>query len=157
MAGGVLAPGSLDSATRRAIENLWDLLPRGTVGYAQIVANQGGIVGPTDITGLVVAFTADPRRRYRVSIQSFMLSSAVSDVCLPSICNASNVVQQYGGIVVASTTYAQTVAFSVVLSGLAGAQTMKMRAERQFGTGSISVVAGATYPAYILVEDIGPA
>jgi hypothetical protein len=44
---------------------------------------------------------------------------------------------------------------SVILTPSAAAHTYKLSAQRQGGTGNITMNAAAATPAYILVEDIG--
>jgi hypothetical protein len=44
---------------------------------------------------------------------------------------------------------------SVVLTPSAGSHTYKLSLARAAGTGSLTLGAGATFPAYIMVEGIG--
>ena len=57
---------------------------------------------------------------------------------------------------VLGTTVDTAVSFDpvVVETGLSGAQTRKVRVARSAGTGNLTLLAGATTPAHILVEDI---
>ena len=68
---------------------------------------------------------------------------------------SSTKLNAYGARAV-STSHGIAVTGSHVLSGLsAGSQTVKLSMERAAGSGNIYVAAGSTYPAFILVEDIG--
>ena len=44
---------------------------------------------------------------------------------------------------------------TVILTGLTGAVTAKLRMERNTGSGTVTSNASATNPAFMLVEDLG--
>lgn len=134
-------------------------LPRGFVAPPAIAtSNQVAITTVTDLTGLSVAFVADPQRRYMVDAQVLALSSVVGDEMLLSIRNSSSAYLQQSVVASESATYAQTIRTSLPLSGLtAGPYTVKLSLERQAGTGTLAMAAGATYPAFLSVTDMGPA
>lgn len=142
-----------------------NLLPGGLEGggYAQITADQTTITTEADITSLTVTFTAVSSRRYRTS---FVLDVS-AQTSLPAsgeymrihITDGSNTHKaEVTSAAPAAIDNRVTVYGSVVETGLSGSTTRKLRAERGDGSGdAMSVLAAAARPAYILVEDIGPA
>lgn len=128
----------------------------GTKGYAQVTANQSGITTMTDLTGLSVTWTAVAGRRYKVTVKVLVYSSVANDDANVWIRNGSSTNLQAFGVRAVSTSHGIAVVGCHVLSGLsAGSYTVKASLERTAGTGSLSIAAGSTFPAFILVEDIG--
>jgi len=127
----------------------------GTLGYAQIVASQVGITTQVDITGLTVTVTVGTGRRIRISAFTPALVSTVATDegeihIMEGATELSHVdLQQIGQAGGGGGTC------SVVLTPTVGSHTYKVQAVRGAGTGSITWSAAATYPSYILVEDIG--
>jgi hypothetical protein len=120
------------------------------LGYAQVTANQGSITTAVDLTGLSV--TVNVLSGQRIKITGFIpqLSSTVtSDQAIVSILEGGTQLQgavAYTGS--SSGTYCQPVC---ILSPSAGSHTYKLQAART-GTGTMTMAAAATYPAFILVE-----
>lgn len=137
-----------------------NLLPAGLRGggYAQITANQTTITTTVDVTGLTVTFTAVAARRYQVLVQVEVSVDNVTAIPLVIITDAANT-QKGRGVVstLSATGSAHTLRFSVNETGLSGSTTRKVRASRAAGAGNVSIEAGATFPAFICVTDIGPA
>lgn len=133
----------------------WAALSSSTVGYAQIVANQTGITTITDITSLAVNFTAVAGRRYRITGSAFLLSTVSGDVASLVIADGAGTQLNSSQVDLRSSSTDIRGHVSHIIVPGAGAKTYKLRAARVSGTGSISVDAAASYPAYILVEDIG--
>lgn len=162
--GGYIAGDVLTAA------NL-NLLPGGKMGYAQVTANQTTITTETDLTSLTVTWTAVSARRYRITGYCTMrvdsTPSPATWACV-YITDGSNTKKQagYGSFVPSGTSDSNdslyTTAFvSVTETGLSGSTTRKLRAESR-GAGAangdtVALIASSTQPAYILVEDIGPA
>ena len=135
-----------------------NLLPAGVVGYAEKTANQTGITSIVDVSSLTVTWTAVASRRYRTSFVILVGSTVLDDVATIRITDSSNNVKQDCALYCRSTTVVTaTLCGSVVETGLSGSTTRKLRAVRTAGSGTMEIAAAATYPAYILVEDIGPA
>jgi hypothetical protein len=131
--------------------------PGGVVGYAEVTANQTLITTLTDLTSLTVTFTALANRRYRITGKALFLSSVASDVVNFWIADGSSVNQNVTGWSSPSTSFGVGALVQAIESPSAGSVTYKLRAERASGTGNVTMAAAATYPAFILVEDIGPA
>lgn len=132
----------------------WAALSSSTVGYAQITASQAGITTITDITSLTVTFTAVAGRRYRISASAFLLTTVAGDVASLVIADGSNVQLNSSQVDLRVADNIRGHISHVIVPG-AGAKTYKLRASRVSGSGNISLSAGAAYPAFILVEDIG--
>lgn len=138
-----------------------NLLPGGKMGYAQVTANQTSIGNAeADLTSLTVTWTAVSARRYRISffVNLTMQTSLIGEGAV-YITDGSNTHKLDTGLpqpeAIDTLT---TLVGSVTETGLSGATTRKLRARRLNGGGdTMSLAAAATYPAYILVEDIGPA
>lgn len=127
-------------------------LPGGYIGYAQAVTNQAGITTEVDVTSLSVTFTAFADRRYKITALANVLSAGNIRALL-KITDGSNVVKAGAYNQLATTT--GTLTAVEVVSGLSGSITRKARLLQDSGTGGLTVVASATIPAFILVEDIG--
>jgi hypothetical protein len=128
-----------------------DALPKGYLGHAQVTANQAGISGITDLTGLEVTVDLPANRRIRVSavvMGNQNTSAAYPEVHIYEGATDLTRITQY---VSASGTNGFHPA--IILEPSAGVHTYKLRAAT--GPGTLTILAGATYPAFILVEDIG--
>lgn len=144
-------------------------MPGGWIGYAEVTADQalqdadsGGL--KTDLTGLSIAVTVGATRRIRVT------GSAVFAIDDP-LANPSLIAYiQEGATILApfavwDLNAASGLIFdraslsferSVILTPSAGAHTYKLTAWATAGADMI-LDASAAQPAYILVEDLGPA
>lgn len=126
----------------------------GTLNYAQIVANQEGITTEVDVTGLVVPVTVGAGRRIKISAfinASKTVADGEKHVYIKEGATYLQVIYEAAGSVGIDTLYG-----SVILTPSAGPHTYKLAADRS-GTGTMSLIASATAPAFILVEDIGAA
>lgn len=129
-------------------------LPQGTLGYAQVVANQTGITTEVDLTGLSVTVTVVAGRRLEITGEVGWFSTIADDV--------GKLVIQQDGVQVQARPYPQrpaswglTARATAILTPSAGSHVYKLRFARDTGTGSITMQAGATIPAFIVVKDIG--
>lgn len=135
-------------------------LPRGVLGYAEITSPAGGYNSTTvsDVGGLSQTVSVATGRVIRVSFNAAVLSSVGGDIIGMFITNDANAIKAESYISSPTNVVATRLVGSVVFSGLtAGTYTWKIRANRATGTGSGTVDAGSTKPAYLLVEDIGAA
>lgn len=134
----------------------FDKLPGGWIGYVPMTADHTGITTQVDITGLTVTVTVNTSRRIRIYAEMSMQSSSVDDLWETHIYE--------DGVDVALREWrptpanvAETAIISTVRTPSAGSHTYKIRGGRGFGAAGTWVVNGTSKPAYILVEDIGPA
>lgn len=133
----------------------WVGVPMGRIAYASKTTQQTGITSVADITGLSVTFTAVAGRRYRVKLQALVFSSISNDIVQIQIRDGSGTVLNLSQVLAASSTFGLSAACEYVTNGWTGSTTVKAAALRNSGTGTVTFDAGATYPAFLLVEDIG--
>ena len=165
VATGVYTPDTTSQPAR--IGNIWHHngtrwqygewgKPWGIVGYAQSVAGQSGVTTVTDVTGATITFVAAANRRYKITGQFLAASTVVGDTIRLEIADGSNVTQFLSQLYASITGQSNVLPITNVVSPAAGSITYKLRFSRAAGTGTISYAAGATFPAFILIEDIGP-
>lgn len=137
-----------------------DWAPRdagGTIGYAQITATSALFTALTDIAGLSTAVTVGTGRRIKVTASLAVGSSAAGDNFRGLIREGAANLQIRDIFIDAAsgTTGNYNLEFSVVLTPSAGLHTYKVSCERLTGGGNLQVSANASFPSFILVEDIG--
>lgn len=149
----VPAPGSpIKSDWPQEISNYVQALPRGQIGVASMSGDQTGIGATlTDITGLSVAFTADPTRRYKTSLEITCYPSVAASV-VAAIANAAGALIRRGYVSVGAVNGYACITIFNVETGLSGAQTRKAQASTSAGT---LVVYGSATTCQIVVEDLG--
>ena len=128
----------------------------GSVGYATSTTLSQGFTTVVDITGLTVTFTAISGRLYRVDSWSLMQSTVSNDAVNMMIKNGAGTVLQQSIFHLPSSSAAYMASASIITTAT-GSTTFKVSAQRQLGTGTIYAYSAATYPASIIVTDIGPA
>lgn len=151
VAGALIDPTTFGNEVVTAL----NAAPRGTVAFASATANQTGITTVVDATSLSTTWTAVAGRRYRISAQCKANSSVIGDIIKVSITDSGGTEITHSEIVNQSTVAGQSMSCAAVIVPGAGSKTYKARIQRSGGTGTVLLNAGATYPAYILVEDIG--
>lgn len=132
--------------------------PRGTMGTpGRVTANQGSITTAVDLTSLTTTFTAVSGRRYKVTGHAMFQSTVADDIAIMTIMEGATQLQQGDSLcrpaALAITNHAEVV-LACPADITAAAHTYKLQAARS-GTGTVTMVAAATFPAFILVEDIG--
>ena len=132
-------------------------LAGGWIGYAEVTANQSGIGSTvTDLTGLSVAVTVGPSRRIRISAR-VLVTGTVADTVAALLIREGGTTLTQGRCHIIGSTSANGLTSEVVLTPSTGAHTYKLSAQWAAGSGTITIEAAAGYPAFVLVEDIGPA
>lgn len=131
--------------------------PQGIVGYAQVTASQTGITTEVDLTGLTTTATVGANRRVRISAQVLFNSSVAADRIGLEIKDGAGSYLMQGRVIVAAASLNFTFATSVVIVPASGTHIFKLAAVRTNGTGTVQMVASASFPAFILVEDLGAA
>jgi hypothetical protein len=128
------------------------------LGYAQVTANQGTFTTEVDLTSLTVTVTV-PYAAHRIKVSAFAAfqSSVASDTVAFRIKEGATVLQECGVVLPSTANNNVGVTATVVLVPTAAAHTYKLSALKELGTGNITMGASATAPAFILVEDLGPA
>lgn len=130
-------------------------VPVGQIGYAQAIANQGSITTEVDLTGLSVNVSVASGRIIRVTGYVPAFSSTVAgDAGRISIKEGATLITLGQAFISGTAAGANTIMPQVVLSPSAGSHTYKLTGVRVSGTGTFTMNADPTFPAYILVEDI---
>jgi len=134
----------------------WNM-PWGVMGAARITSNQSTYV-LVDTPGLSVGpVTYVANRRLKITAHGQILSS-LAEGCVVTIDDGSG--QIHGGNVYSPTNNWASYWTSIhyVADTTAGANTYKVRHGPSYGSsGQILMVAAATSPCILIVEDIGPA
>jgi hypothetical protein len=131
----------------------------GTIGYAEITADQAAITAVTDIVGLTVTVTVGTGRRIRITAFCGSFTGTVDT-------DNFSVQIAEGALILSNSTMAVKAAAAGgvarswhqptrVLTPTAGSHIYKVQALRNNGTGTGTFTASANQPGYILVEDIG--
>ena len=128
--------------------------PQGTLGYAQVTANQSGLSAITDLTGLSVTVTVAASRRVKVTGKGNVSQAAATGTARGIIREGSTSLNDWLWADLVALDDLQALG-EVVLTPSTGSHTYKLSLQTSAGT--VSLVAAADRPAFILVEDIGPA
>jgi hypothetical protein len=132
----------------------------GWLGYNERTTDHAGF-GATeaDVASLTLIVAVPANRRVRVMAYARVDSSAGADQrSLLRIYEDAVVVQISSAYSPGSTSAGQIVHNpSRTLTPSTGSHTYKVTAQRSGGSGTVNVIASADSPAYLLVEDIGPA
>jgi hypothetical protein len=124
------------------------------LAYAEVTASQGSIGSPdTDITGLSGTVAVPAGRRLRIHASAHLTSSVAGDEVDLMILEGSTRLQERV-TTIDTATRLESMYSVIVVSPTAGTHTYKVAARRSVGTGTITMSAAATYPAFILIEDI---
>lgn len=150
---GTIVAADIANATITAAK-LVATIPLGTLGYAQVTANQGPIAVTADLTSLAVTITGDGIRRVRFTAQGNVQSTVAGDGWEIRIQEGATVLQE---IAAGFNGANQPVTFagSLALIPSAGSHTYKLVLNRFTGSGDATLTATATGPAFLLAEDIG--
>jgi len=146
-------PPGFEEYPAMPIESLPWNAPLGTIDYKQIttpVAANG-----LDIAGLGITFDADPNRKYRFSAEAFFQGTAADDVCNFNMHNGAGSTWQQAQTCLRTASVNYSVYLAVQESGLSGSTTVQAAAGKAAGAGTITLTAGATIPAFVMVEDMG--
>jgi hypothetical protein len=131
----------------------------GWIGYVETTTSSGLIstTSEVDIAGLAVSVTVNSSRRIRITVSCRVdFNNAAGDRWIIKIKEGSTIFRVIRGPY-ASFNPSEFTAFGAAIeTPTAGSHTYKATIQR-FGTNSIEVPASADEPAYLLVEDLGPA
>ncbi len=129
--------------------------PRGVVAFAEnTTLAQTGITTITDITGMTVTFTGVAGRRYRVDGYLLLQSTVNGDTVNLIIRNSAGTFLSQGIYPLPSNAAANMCAVSLITTAT-GSTTFKLSLQRQAGTGTMTANGGGTFPAQLVVTDIG--
>lgn len=128
----------------------------GSLGRAIVTASQGSITTEVDLTGLVVTVTVAANRLIQITGYVQFKSTVVDDVAGLVIKESTTQLGAALKEMRPANIGSQLVAHALVVAPSAGSHTYKLTGQRVAGTGTLTAEAGATFPAFILVEDLGP-
>lgn len=147
---------TLTAASMNKISGNLDALPRGYVIHSSKTTDQGSITGMTDVTGLSVSVPQVTGRRYLITVQLDYYSTATGDACEARLQDGSGTQLKRSAGLSNGNALTMTLLYYESASSTATV-TRKIQFGRTSGVGTYTVQASATTPAFILVEDIGPA
>lgn len=127
--------------------------PSSTLAYAEVVANQGSITTEVDLTGLSVTVNVPAGRRLLITGNALAASTIANDR-IDFVIQEDGVQIQNGAETADVASQVIATQASIVRSPSAGSHTYKLRMGRGVGTGTITMTAASTIPAFLLVEDI---
>lgn len=153
----VVQSGATKKATAQAIANLAPgSTVRGNLGYAQVTADQGSITTvETDLTSLTVTVTTNASERIKITAHVRIKSTVSGDVAELKIKESTTVLALDRVYLGGGTSALRTLHAEVVLTPTAASHTYKLSLVRDEGSGTLSLAAGATFPAFIMVEGVG--
>lgn len=129
-------------------------LPKGYIGHVAKLTDQASIgAAMTDVSGLTVTFTAEASRYYKVTVLARASQQSAGGLQQIALTDGSNNQLVSTQVSVASAGLSATHTPWIIHTPAAGSFTYKVRANTSGGTMTVSGVA--TYPALILVEDVG--
>jgi len=127
------------------------------LGYAQVTANQATITTAVDLTGLTTTVTVPyAAHRIRIKAEVQFQSSVADDVAQVLIMEGATQLNAGPMLCRPAATALKVIAHAIIVP-TAASHTYKLQGQRLSGTGSVTMTASATAPAFILVEDLGPA
>ncbi len=132
-------------------------LAGGWIGYAEQTGDQGAITTEVDLTSLTVTVTVGTGRRIRISARTLVVSTVANDIAALNIKEGAAQLQTGRTGALSGTAVSVGISADVILTPTAGAHTYKLAMARETGTGTLTNKAAATAPAFIAVEDLGPA
>jgi len=146
---------ALDTSTsyesQRSASNWFSNAP----AYAQAIANQNGLTGEADLTGLSVTLVVGAGRRIQVSASVNIFVSTIGTHGNLRIRQGAN--QLMSRISRPGETNLQIgLVASTILTPAAGTYTYRLSLQPG-GGGTVSNLASPESPSFILAEDIGPA
>lgn len=130
-------------------------LPLGYLDYGADTDGQGSITTVVDLTNLDVTWTAVTGRLYKVTAHCDATSDTAGDVIVVQIATSGNSQVARATHRINAANVSETFNITFLYAPSAGSQTLKMRMSRASGSGTCSMQAGSSFPAWIIVEDVG--
>jgi hypothetical protein len=145
-----------------AVDRLMDGSPaggpaQGIIKEARRTSNQTGITTVTDLTGLTISHYVWPNRTYKVRGEVLLESNEVGDIPKLSLTDGSNNLLKQSFWVMQNAGQGTPYSVELSFTGLVSTNTWKLRAQRNSGTSTVIMDASAANPAWLRLEDIGPA
>lgn len=107
-------------------------------------------------TGLTTgSFSVISGRRYKVEFCANILPSVANNVANIKLVSATPLILNQCNVYCPNTSYAMGASmFYTFVASSSGTLTIKVQMALVGGSGNVKIIAGSTYPAYILVTDI---
>lgn len=132
----------------------WNM-PWGIIASSTNVAGQAGIgTAPTDVAGLAVAAAVGGNRIIKVT--AWLLATAATGASAYVTDNPATT-SYVQGSVGPLAGYSQIISLTALLTTAAAQVQATFKVRIAAASGTVNVVAGPTFPALIMVEDVGPA
>lgn len=127
-------------------------------GYARADSQQTGITTVVDLTGLTCTFNAEAGRMYRLSAWGSFISTVNGDIVRFMITDGANniLMLSQNSLTTVHANGINTVQGWSLQTLTPGSITIKCRAQRASGTGTLTMNVGSTQPGVLIVEDVGP-
>lgn len=135
-------------------ESTIDALPAGYLGYSIVTTNQGPISTETALTGLSLTVSLNASRLIRVIGEVRTSATSAANRIGLRIKEGGTVLQQANHYSDVASQVIGPLTCSTLLTPTAGSHTYNL-AMVSIDTGTIQLEAGATLPAFILLEDLG--
>lgn len=150
---------------KRSIEELRQRTSRKghghALGYAEVTSDQTGIDGTiVDLTGLSVTVDVAANRRIKITGYAHFISvSSLDERGRLRIRDGTNSTLNFANsdFLHSSENQGEDLVVIAVITPASGSHTFKLSAERIAGGTAIEMDASSIHPAFILIEDIGPA
>lgn len=134
-------------------------LPGGWIGYVEVTANQGSITTEVDLTSLTLTVTVGSSRRLRIMGSMMFSSTVASDTAQCNLYDTTSgstkLSQSLVGLVSAGQGASTTV--HCIITPASGSRSYKLTGRRGAGTGTLTMLAASDVPAFLMIQDIGPA
>lgn len=125
---------------------------QGVLGYAQVTDSQESITTIVDLTGLSVTVTVpEGGGKVRITGKSLCLTSVVAKSFVLYVREGTTILNT-GIIQTAVASASHSITVEAIVTPTAGSHTYKLSGQ---SGGTATMLAAASYPAYILVEYIG--
>lgn len=135
--------------------------PRGVLGYASRTDDQGSISSIADLTSLSVTVDVPAGRRLKITghAQVALTFSGTETLSAVGTVRESTTVLGRWCSFIDNGSGSRSMAQDgcIVITPAAGSHTYKLSLERGTGSGTVGIDQASDNPAFILVEDIGPA
>jgi hypothetical protein len=132
-----------------------ELLPKGRMGSASVTADQGSITTVVDLTSLSVTFTAISAHYYLILGKCLAQSTVATDQVQLVIADGSSTQINADADNASVANQSFGLGAMALVTGASGSTTYKLRMLRGAGSGTVTMKASATVPAFIVVQDLG--
>jgi len=157
-----ISPNTNFSAGAVLLASQQNRFPRGVMAYAESTADYTLTTSDVIATGMSVTFTAVANRYYRITyyepqVQTPLAVSGFTNLSIKDT-NAAGATLSYGRLQTSAALMmtGNVCVIDVRTFGSSGSQTMVGTASVNVTTGAPTLQRDATFPAFMLVEDIGP-